>query len=57
MSLQSDLAGSTRRVSQITPGFFFPCFFFNPARFQPRIARSLVNPPGRAGFQWSQLFS
>jgi hypothetical protein len=22
---------------RVTPGFLFPCFFFNPARFQPRI--------------------
>ena len=34
-----------------TSGFFFPYFFFNPARFQPRIGRSRVNPPGRAEFQ------
>ena len=28
------------------PSFSLPCFFFNPAQFQPR-----VDPPGRAGFQ------
>jgi hypothetical protein len=28
------VAGPTRRV---TPSFFFPRFFFNPARFQPRV--------------------
>jgi hypothetical protein len=40
------VAGSTHWVSRATPGFSFPRFFFNPARFQPR-----VNPLGRAGFQ------
>jgi hypothetical protein len=30
---------------RVTPGFFFSCFFFNPARFQP-----LVDPSGRVGF-------
>jgi hypothetical protein len=25
------VAGSTRRISRVTPGFSFPCFFFNPA--------------------------
>jgi hypothetical protein len=44
--LQPGLAGSTRRVNRVTPGFFFLYFFFNPARFRPR-----VNPPGRTGFQ------
>ena len=34
-----------------TSGFFFPYFFFIPARFQPRIGRSRVNPSGRAEFQ------
>jgi hypothetical protein len=37
--LQPGLAGSTGstcRISWVTPGFFFPRFFFNPARFQPR---------------------
>jgi hypothetical protein len=33
------------RVSRVTPGFFFPYFFFNPARFQSR-----VDPPGRVEF-------
>jgi len=32
-----------RQVSWATLGFSFPCFFFNQARFQPRV--------GRAGFQ------
>jgi hypothetical protein len=34
------------RVSRVTPGFFFPRFFVNPAQFRPR-----VDLPGRAGFQ------
>jgi hypothetical protein len=34
------------RVSRVTPGFFFSYFFFNPARFQPRIYSS-----GWAGLQ------
>jgi hypothetical protein len=42
-----------RRVSRVTPGFSFPCFFFNPARFQPRVGRVLdpVIGPGRPGFK------
>jgi len=40
------VTGSTRRVSRVTPGFSFPRFFINPARFRPQ-----VGPPGRAGFQ------
>jgi hypothetical protein len=27
------------KVNRLQPGFFFPCFFFNPARFQPRVGR------------------
>jgi hypothetical protein len=27
-------------------GFFLPCFFFNSARFQPRIGRVLGRPAG-----------
>jgi hypothetical protein len=34
-------------VSRVTPGFSFPYFFFNPARFQPRLVRSQVDSPGR----------
>ena len=41
MSFWLGLAGSTRRV---TPGFSFPCFFFNPARFQPRVPGRPVGP-------------
>jgi hypothetical protein len=32
---------------RVTPGFSFPCFFFNPARFQSR-----VDPPGRVLKLW-----
>jgi hypothetical protein len=40
------VTGSTRRV---TPGFSFPCFFVNPARFRPRVGRVPGRPvgPGR----------
>jgi hypothetical protein len=34
--------GRNRVFGQVTPGFSFPYFFFNPARFQP-----WVNPPSR----------
>jgi hypothetical protein len=37
------LIGSCR----VTPGFSFPCFFFNLARFQPQVSGQ---PVGRAGF-------
>jgi hypothetical protein len=47
----SGFTGSTRRVSQVTPDFFFPCFFFNPARFQPWIDRVLDQPAKRIRFQ------
>jgi hypothetical protein len=40
------LTGCNRVFDRVTPGFSFLYFFFNLARFQPR-----VNPPGRAGFQ------
>jgi hypothetical protein len=33
-----------KQVNRVTLGFFFPYFFFNPARFQLR-----VNPLGRPG--------
>jgi hypothetical protein len=36
---------------QVTSSFFFPCFFFNPAQFQSRLAKSWVNQLGRAIFQ------
>jgi hypothetical protein len=37
------------RVSRLTSGFFFPFFFFNPARFQPRVGWVSGQPtrPGR----------
>jgi len=34
------------RVSRLTSGFFFPFFFFNPARFQPRVGWVLGQPTG-----------
>ena len=33
------IVGSTRLVSWVTLGFFFPCFFFNPVQLQPQIGR------------------
>ena len=39
----SGLAGSTHRV---TPGFSFSRFFFNPARFQPRVGQVPGRPAG-----------
>jgi hypothetical protein len=39
-SFDQVLSGQPGR--RVTPGFSFPCFFFNPARFQPLV--------GRAGF-------
>jgi hypothetical protein len=39
----SGFTGSTRRVSQVAPDFFFPCFFFNPAQLQLRVSQV----PGR----------
>jgi hypothetical protein len=35
-----------RRVSRITPDFFFPCFFFNTAWFQSWIGRVSGRPAG-----------
>jgi hypothetical protein len=32
------------QVNRVTLGFFFPYFFFNPARFQPRISGRPVKP-------------
>jgi hypothetical protein len=48
------VVGSTRRVSWVTSGFFFPCFFFNPAGFQPRVCRVPGRPvgPGRVSKLW-----
>ena len=40
------LAGSTRWVIRVTPGFSFSHFFFNPPRFQPRVGRVLGRPTG-----------
>jgi hypothetical protein len=37
------VTGSTRRV---TPGFFFPRFFVNPALFRPRVGRVPGRPAG-----------
>ena len=31
---------------QKSTNFFFPCFFFNPARFQPRVGRVSYRPVG-----------
>jgi len=42
------LTGSCR-VNRVTPGFSFPYFFFNPARFQPRVGR--IDPSSRVRFQ------
>jgi hypothetical protein len=42
----SRVAGLTRRVSRVTPGFSFPCFFVNPARFRSRIGRVPDRPAG-----------
>jgi len=39
-------AGSTRRVSRVTPGFSFPLFFINPARFRPRVGQVPGRPAG-----------
>jgi hypothetical protein len=38
--------GRNRVFNRVTPGFFFSCFFFNPARFQ-----LWIDPLGRTGFQ------
>ena len=48
------VAGSTRRVSRVTPGFFFPRFFFNPVGFQPRVCRVPDRPvgSGRVSILW-----
>jgi hypothetical protein len=43
------VATGSCRVNRVTPGFSFPYFFFNPARFQPRVGR--IDPPGRVRFQ------
>jgi hypothetical protein len=47
--LQPGFAGSTRRVDRVKPGHDFSYFFFNPARFQPRVGRVPSQPvgPGR----------
>jgi len=47
----SRVTGSTRRV---TPGFSFPRFFVNPARFRPRVGRVPGRPagPGRVSKLW-----
>jgi hypothetical protein len=50
---------SEKKVNGLQPDFW-PCFslsnfFFNPARFQPRICQ--VNPPGRTGFQNYAMYS
>jgi hypothetical protein len=42
----SRVAGSTRQISRVTSGFLFPCFFFNPAWFQPRVGRVPGRPAG-----------
>jgi hypothetical protein len=44
--LQPGFAGSTRRVSQVTPDHDFSYFFFNLTWFQQRI-----DPPDRTGFR------
>jgi hypothetical protein len=51
------LTGSTHRVSRVTPGFFFPRFFFNPAQFQPWIGRVPGQPtgPGRVSKLYKKL--
>jgi hypothetical protein len=36
------LGQSGHRVNWITPGFSFPYYFFNPARFQPRVPGQLA---------------
>jgi hypothetical protein len=44
------VVGSTRQVSWLTPGFSFPCFFFNPTQLQPRIGQ-LPDRPIESGFK------
>jgi hypothetical protein len=44
--LQPGFAGSTRRVDWVKPGHDFSYFFFNPARFQPRVGRVPSQPVG-----------
>jgi hypothetical protein len=45
------LTGSTCRVSRVTLGFSFLCFFFNPPPFRPRTAKSRVDLSSRVKFQ------
>jgi hypothetical protein len=39
------VAGSTRRVSRVTPGFSFPCFSSTWSDFSPRSAGFRIDPP------------
>ena len=38
--------GCNRVFDRVTPDFFFPCFFFNPIWFQPRVSRIPNQPAG-----------
>jgi hypothetical protein len=52
-----DFAESTRSPGQLS--FFFSCFFFNLARFQPRVDEVRDRPAGTGQILiiWSQVFS